>query len=215
MSLTADVQTLEPGAWIELYTLDSSALGGSVVHFHGYTQIGPIWWQGVEYTAFPIETEGFELTSDSSQPIPRLRVGNVSGAISALCIAYQDLLGSILTRHRTLGKYLDAANFPAGNPTADPTQERPPDIWYIERKSSEDSEIVEFELAGGASTQGQQLPRRQIVCNQCSWVFKSPECGYVGAATTCDKKFATCQALFGANNPLPFGGFPAASLTGI
>jgi lambda family phage minor tail protein L len=48
-------------------------------------------------------------------------VGNVDGSITALCLSYQDLVGAVLTRHRTLGKYLDAANFGGTNATADPT----------------------------------------------------------------------------------------------
>lgn len=74
-------------------------------------------------------------------------MGNVDGSITALCLSYQDLVGAVLTRHRTLGKYLDAANFGGTNATADPTQELTPDKWFIERKSTETAEVVQFELS--------------------------------------------------------------------
>src|SRR3546814_18403294 len=60
-----------------------------------------------------------------------------------------------LTRRRTLAKYLD------GMPDADPDEEFPPEIWFIEQKVGETSEAVEFELASAMDFQGVQLPRRQ------------------------------------------------------
>src|SRR5450830_1024916 len=111
--ITSDIQTLEPGAKVQLFTLDASNIaGGVVLHFHGYQQVGTITWQGVAYTAWPIQAEGFTKTSEGQQPAPKLSVGNVDGSISALCIQLDDLVGATLTRHVTLGKYLDAVNFP-------------------------------------------------------------------------------------------------------
>ncbi|CAI8828277.1 hypothetical protein EMIT0347P_20650 [Pseudomonas sp. IT-347P] len=51
---------------------------------------------------------------------PTLSVGNVT----ELCLAVKDLLEFKLTMRHTLGSYLDAANFPVGNPTADLTGRR-------------------------------------------------------------------------------------------
>lgn len=111
--ITADIQGLEPGARVELFELDATAIaGGGLLRFHGYQQAGTIWWQGVEYTAWPIKAEGFAKTSEGQQPTPKLSVGNVDGSISSLCILLDDLVGAKLTRHVTLGQYLDEANFP-------------------------------------------------------------------------------------------------------
>ena len=41
-SIYADVQKLEPGAEVVLLELDGTMIGGSVLHFHGYTQVGQI-----------------------------------------------------------------------------------------------------------------------------------------------------------------------------
>ncbi len=87
-------------------------------------------------------------------------MGNVDGSIGALCLAFQDLVGAKITQHRTLGKYMDAVNFPEGNPTADPTQEIPPEKWFIERKASEDNQFVQFELSSAMDFGGVMLPRR-------------------------------------------------------
>jgi lambda family phage minor tail protein L len=56
---TAEVQKLEPSAEVVLFELDITSIGGSILRFHGYTQIGVITWQGNEFTAWPIEATGF------------------------------------------------------------------------------------------------------------------------------------------------------------
>lgn len=225
--ITSDIQGLEPGARVELFELDASAIaGGSLLRFHGYQQAATIWWQGHEYTPWPIHAEGFGKTSDGQQLTPKLSVGNVDGSISALCIVLDDLVGAKLTRHVTLGQYLDAANFAGGNAGADPAQEFPPDIWFVEQKTAENNQTVEFELVSALDFQGQMLPRRQIISNLCSFAYKGAYCGYAGAAmfdandvsTTnaaldvCSKRLAGCKARFGATSVLNFGGFPAAGL---
>jgi lambda family phage minor tail protein L len=225
--ITADIQGLEPGAKVELFELDATMItGGSLLRFHGYQQAGTIWWQGVEYTPWPIHAEGFAKTSEGQQPTPKLSAGNVDGSISALCITLDDLVGAKLTRHRTLGQYLDAANFDGGNASADPTQEFPADVWYIEQKTGETNEVVEFELSSALDLQGLQLPRRQIIANLCPFKYKGAYCNYTGTAMfdandntvtdpaldVCGKRLSSCKARFGTNNVINFGGFPAAGL---
>lgn len=121
MSITEDVQQLEPGRLIELFELDCTAIGGDVLRFHGHLQSGPIFWQGNEYTAWPIEASGFERTGDAQQPSPTITVGNIDGVIGAMCLALGDLVDATVRRHRTFGKYLDAKNFPV-SVTADEVQ---------------------------------------------------------------------------------------------
>lgn len=225
--ITADIQALEPGARVALYELDATAIaGGELLRFHGYQQAGTIWWQGHEYTAWPIQAEGFAKTSEGQQPTPTLSVGNVDGSISSSCILFDDLVGAKLVRHVTLGQYLDARNFADGNPTADPEQEFPLDIWFIEQKTIETNETVESELSSALDFQDAQLPRRQIIANLCAWQYRSAYCGYTGAAKfdvddkptadaaldVCGKRLGSCKARFGATQTLNFGGFPAAAL---
>lgn len=225
--ITADIQGLEPGTRVELFELDATMIaGGSLLRFHGYQQVATIWWQGNEYTAWPIHADGFAKTGEGQQPTPKLSVGNVDGSISSLCILMDDLVGAKVVRHVTLGQYLDARNFAGGNPTADPSQEFPADIWFIEQKSGETSEVVDFELASALNLQGQMLPRRQIIANLCSFTYRGPYCNYTGTAKfdandqsvatapldVCSKRLSGCKARFGADQVLNFGGFPAAAL---
>jgi lambda family phage minor tail protein L len=226
VTITSDVQQLEPGALIELFEVDCSAIGGDMLRFHGHLQSTSIWWQGNEYKPWPIEASGFEHTSASQQPSPTLSVGNLNGTISALCVYLADMVGAKVRRRRTLTKYLDAVNFPGGNPTADPTQEMAPELWYIEQKSSETNVQVDFMLASALDFGGQQLPARQIT-GLCSFKYRGPECGYVGIAyfdkndqpvsdpalDRCSFKTSGCECRFGVNNPLPWGGFLSDTLS--
>ena len=63
------------------------------------------------------------------------------------------------------GKHLDAINFPGGiNPlgTPDPTAEFPQEIYKIDRKASENREVVTFELAAVFDLVGVIAPKRQV-----------------------------------------------------
>jgi lambda family phage minor tail protein L len=226
--IETDIQKLAPGAIVELFELDLTPFGGDVLRFHAGTNelLQNVTWAGQEYVAFPVKASGFELNGQGQAPRPKLLAANTAGAITALVLQYDDIVGAKVTRIRTLAKYLDAVNFPSGtNALADDTAEFPRDIFYIDRKSAETNELVEFELAPAMDVTGVQLPRRQVVQNICPWAYKSTECGWTGtkyfdandAVTTlggdvCGKRLSSCKIRFGQFAELPFGGFPAAGL---
>ncbi len=228
-AIHAEIQKLAPSAVIELFVLDLSLFGQGMVYFHAGTNAlqQRVVWQGKAYDAFPIQVDGFEFNGNGQIPRPKLKVANVTGAITALVLTYQDLVGAKITRTRTLAKYLDAVNFSGGvNPTADPSAEFADDIYYIDRKSRETRDVIEFELAASFDLEGVNLPRRQIVQNVCPWRYRSSECGYTGthyfdandqrvnasSQDICGKRLSSCQVRFGQTSELPFGGFPAAGL---
>lgn len=228
-SITSEIQKLAPSAIIELFEIDASNLGGGINRFHAGTNNlnHNIIWQGNEYTRFPITVSGFEVTGQGTLPRPKVQVSNFMSAISTLVLQYNDLQGAKFTRKRTLKKYLDAVNFPDGlNPDADPEAAFPDDIYFIDRKSSENRHGVEFELAASLDLAGIQLPRRQIIQNVCVWKYRGGECGYTGDAKftitdqptsdpskdVCGKRLGSCILRF-PDQQLPFGGFPAADLT--
>ncbi len=228
-AITSEIQKLAPSSVIELFVLDLALFGQGPVRFHAGTNalLQRVVWQGQAFDAFPIQAEGFEMNGGGQVPRPRLRVANVTGSITALVLTYQDLVGAKITRKRTLAKYLDVVNFPGGvNPTADLSAEFADDIYYVDRKSRETRDVVEFELAASFDLEGVSLPRRQIVQNVCPWKYRGPECGYTGTAffdandqpvavsslDVCGKRLSSCQVRFGEHAELAFGGFPAAGL---
>lgn len=230
MTISSDLQKLSPGAVVELFELDGTAIGGTVLRFHnGVNELGSdVVWDGDTYTRFPIEANGFERRGSGSIPQPKVRVANVTGLVGALVRDLQDLVGAKLTRRRTLVKYLDAVNFTGGtNPSADPNAAFADEIWYVERKSAENGIFVEFDLSAAFDVSGVLLPRRQCIQNVCTWDYRSAECGYAGGPVAdrndapsgdmgtdaCGKRLGSCKLRFGVYNELPFGGFPGVGLT--
>ncbi|MEA5673232.1 phage minor tail protein L [Pseudomonas sp. MH2] len=245
MSLISQIQKLEPGSEVLLFELDGSDFGADVLRFHGHAiphtaqelaaagadadqlPAKSIWWQGEEYGAWPLQVEGIEANSDGTAVRPTISVGNVNGRITALCFAFADLLEFKLTIRNTLGQFLDAANFPEGNPGADPAQESI-EVWYIDQKVSENGQMVSWELASPGDVGGETIGRQMTTL--CHWAmtngYRGPNCGYTGPyrdkdgnltdnpeLDECDGCLGTgCVPRFGVGNPLPFGGFPAVSL---
>ena len=52
------------------------------------------------------------------------------------------------------------------------------------------------------------VPTVRFNRTRCRWVFKSTQCGYVGAETTCNKSFAGAGGCRGRANQARYGGFP-------
>lgn len=225
MSINADIQKLEPGSEVILWVLDARGIGGDLAYFQGL-QNGSIWWQGKEYVNWPIEGSGFERTS-GQPPTPSLKVGNIDGSITRLCMEYDDLVGATITMKRTFSRYLDARNFPGGNPSANPDEHFQDETWIIERRAAESIDAVEFELVSALDYGGQKLPGRQILANQCPWEqYRGPGCGYNGppvadalnnpttdpALDQCSRSLTGCRMRKWPDGQLNFGGFAAADL---
>ena len=171
----SEVQKINPSAIIELFTLqlDNSLHGATTIYrFHSGSNLnanGQIVWAGNSYLRFPITAEGFAYQRGQI-PRPKLIVSNALGTISAILLlvnettAGNDLTGATFTRIRTMARFIDAVNFPGNsNPfgTPDPTAEFKRQIYTVDRKSAENREIVEFELAGAIDMAGVRAPKRQ------------------------------------------------------
>lgn len=231
-ALTEAQQSTTLDAKVELWTLDLTALGGSVLRF----TMGPIDGQIVEfdgesYPPVPLEADGFEWSGQGPLPTPRLTISNINLVMSGLVQEFRDLVGAKVTRLRTLKRFLD------GQPSADPAAHFPLDIYRIERKSAQTKVAIEWELAAAMDQEGRKVPGRQItrLCDQRYRVwdpdtetfdYSKATCPYVGAQSydrfgnpvgsgaedTCNKQLVTgCQARFGESATLPFRGFPGVA----
>lgn len=220
---------LEHSAIIELFVLDATSLGGDVLRFHNGTNElgGDVVWRGEVYGRLPVEAEGFARRAEGPLPRPTLRVSNLGGMIGALARAYRGLRGARLIRRRVLAKYLDAANFQGGNPSADPSAGWPDETWEIDRQSQRNRVLVEYELVSLLDVAGVMLPRRQITSSHCPWVYRGPDCGYTGPAAAraddtptsnlaedvCGHRLSSCRRRAWPFGELGFGGFPGAGVT--
>jgi lambda family phage minor tail protein L len=232
-SVFEELSVLAPSAIIELFELQlDTTLHGSndIYYWHNGVNAdvsGNIIFGGNTYIRLPVEASGFDYSSSGSLPRPTLRVSNIFGDITTLLLLVNaqttgnDLGGATVRRVRTLKKFLD------GEAGADPNARFPTEIWYVDRKSNENRDLVEFELASKFDLAGVMLPQRQLIANVCQWKYRSAECGYTGSAyfnindqpvgtlaqDVCGKRVESCKLRFGATAELPFGSFPGAGLT--
>ena len=181
----SEIQKINPSAIIELFVLQlvtslhgtSSGLPSSnnennIYRFHAGSNLnanGEIVWAGKSYMRFPVIAEGFAFQR-GQLPRPKLTVSNATGLMSSilesvnLVTVGNDLTGATVTRIRTMARFLDAVNFPGNsNPlgTPDPTAEFKREIYTVDRKATENREIVEFELAAVFDLAGIRAPKRQ------------------------------------------------------
>ena len=146
-------------------------------------------FNNIEYTRLPIEASGFEFNG-KQLPRPKLTVSNILGTFTTLLLTLpQGLEGAKVTRIRTLERYIDHENFAIGdilletgsvllqedasyiiqesgdNPhgTPDPTATFPNEVYFVDRKTIETRDIVQFELAASFDLQGVRLPKRQVL----------------------------------------------------
>jgi lambda family phage minor tail protein L len=232
-SVYEELAVLGPNAIIELFELqlDTTLHGASTTYYwhNGVNAAvtGNIVFASNTYVRLPVEATGFDYTSSGSLPRPTLRISNLFSDMTTLLLLVNattpgnDLGGATVRRIRTLKKFLD------GESAADPNARFPTEIWYVDRKSNENRDLVEFELASKFDLAGVMLPQRQIIANVCQWKYRGAECGYTGssywnvndqpvgtlAADVCGKRVESCKLRFGATAELPFGSFPGAGLT--
>ena len=166
-----DLQAVNPSAIIELYeiALDSTLHGSSdILRFHNGTSLvrnGDIKFASNTYTKFPIECKGFEYIAKGQFPRPTITVSNASGFITATLLGItgiaKDLVGAKFTRIRTLAKFIDADNFADGtNSTASPSTKFPDEIYFIDRKMTENREVIQWEAASALDLTNVKIPKR-------------------------------------------------------
>ena len=161
-------------------------------YFHNGTnnnENSNVIFDNIEYTKMPIEADGFEFNG-KQLPRPRLTISNILGTFTTILLTLpQGLEGAKVTRIRTLERYIDNTNFTGGqillengsnllledgnaidmesgvNPfgTPDPTATFDEQIFIIDRKSTENRDVVEFELAATYDIDGVRLPKRQVL----------------------------------------------------
>lgn len=216
--LYSEIQGVAPSAIIELFKLDLNLEQHGVnetYRFHAGVNLnngGEVVWAGESYMRFPVEADGFEYSGNGQLPRPKIRVSNILGTITAVMAGLPSgIEGAKVTRIRTLARYLDPVNFPDSvNPYADETAEFPREIYYIDRKSTETRDVIEFELAAAFDLAGVSAPKRQCIANICQWEYRSAECGYArniyfksddtptltASEDACGKRLSSCEVRF-------------------
>jgi len=170
-NLQKTLQDADAKTVVELFDFELNTAQHGETTIHRFTntknELGnDIVWQGNTYTAIPLKAEGYEASGQGTLPRPNISVSNLLGTFTTLIAILPDgLEGCKVTRTRTLSKYLDAANFTGGsNSDADPTSYfRPRDIYFIDRKSMENRDVISYEMCSAFDLAGVRLPKRQIL----------------------------------------------------
>tara|TARA_R100000231_G_scaffold125336_1_gene95688 strand:+ start:17 stop:700 length:684 start_codon:yes stop_codon:yes gene_type:complete len=140
----------------------------------------------VDYVALPVKVEGFKF-GRGQLPRPTLTFSNalttftnILGAVNSVTtgmlnaphlsgLINNDLTGAKVTRKRTLEKFLPTSNYstvPSYNAFDSSYPEFPQEIYFIDRKSEENREVVQFELAANFDLAGVKAPRRLVTRDQ-------------------------------------------------
>lgn len=199
--VNANLVSLNPSSLITLYEIDIDTIGTDqglilsnddtrIFRFHNHIKLttNSIIFQGKEFIAAPIKAEGFEINARGTLPTPKLALTVNSEGIDFLALFKErlkglgDLVGAKVTRIRTFAKYLDATNWPADQIPddfdPDPYAEFPRDVYYIDRKSTENRYALEFELASVLDLEGLKLPARLIFAKRCVFQYRGEGCCY-------------------------------------
>tara|TARA_B100001939_G_scaffold345079_1_gene360887 strand:+ start:59 stop:1141 length:1083 start_codon:yes stop_codon:yes gene_type:complete len=205
--LNKQLSSLSPDALIDLYEIDFSNLQGNfemLSDLYGINigaetiyrfcpminDTNPIVWQGKSYQPLPIKMEGFEQKSDGRLPRPTMTIANPDGIFSKIVHSNQDFANCKVTRKRTYVRFLDDENFQnrnlndvGSNPfgSADPDSYLPDDVFFINKKSQENSKYIEFELVSSLELENSPVPARVVLSDYCNWTYRcNIGCNYQG-----------------------------------
>ena len=186
----AELNKINPSSVIELFELELTVglhipTGNpnnldTVFRFHAGANLnnfGQIIFNGNSYQRVAVKVEGFEDTSKGTIPRPTLTFSNLGGITKDTTVmtmsdflnvvnsvtAGNDLLDAKLTRLMPLASALDNANFVGDNPFGTPSTDRLQDrIYYVDRKVTENRQVVQFELVSALDMQNKKIPARIV-----------------------------------------------------
>ena len=186
----SELNKINPSSIIELFELELTVgldipAGNpnnldTVFRFHAGANLnnfGQIKFNNNLYQRVAVQIEGFEDTGKGTVPRPTLTFSNLGGitkdgtvmtmsdflAIVNLTTPGNDLLEEKVTRLMPLASALDNDNFVGDNPFGTPSTDRLQDrIYFIDRKSVENRQVVQFELVSVLDMQNKRIPARIV-----------------------------------------------------
>lgn len=151
-----------------------------------------ITYAGHTYNKFDISHSDLGENIEGEIDVFRITIGNISREIQYYIENTDGMRGKQVKIKQVFANLLDDANSYIE------------DIYYIDAVAANEK-IIEFTLTSKLDVFGIVLPSRRLTRGHCAWVFKSTECGYAGAGTTCDLSLARCRVL---ENTERYGAFP-------
>jgi len=160
-----------------------------------------IVWQGQTWAAFPFDIDDMGEAGRNEVPAVQLTVSNVSRAIQSYIEQYDGGVDATVILRVVHADHL------VGTET-NTTMVR---LDFVVTGCTANAKDVVFTL-GASNPWQRRIPMARARKNFCRWKFKSTECGYAGAETTCDKSLTRCRVLA---NSTRFGAFPGVGMQGL
>ena len=178
-----------PKSGEKVYLFNGLSDGTNNIYFPQKTISGGVYTLK-EYFALPISIDGVELNGAGASPRPSLRVANIPTLTRSISnnedgvsdeetlfsilvdeglLKNEDLLNTRIDYRRTLlsNTYNSGNSHPSSPPVEFPSQ-----TYIIDRVASEDSIMVEFELASPIDVEGVKVPGRVVIGRYCVWRYQ-------------------------------------------
>ncbi|EDQ7909756.1 phage minor tail protein L [Salmonella enterica] len=155
---------IEQPARVVLWEFDLTLIGGERYFFcnEANEKGEPVTWQGRQYQPYPLKGSGFEMKGKGASNRPSIEVSNLFGLVTGIAEDLNSLVGARVYRRQVYSKFLDAVNFTAGNPHADPEQEIV-QFYIVEQLSALNAKGAKFTLASPVEADGAVIPARTML----------------------------------------------------
>lgn len=175
---------------IYLYEISDIDGVGTNLYFTSYDD--DVSFNSITYLRFPITHESTSENTSGEIDTVNVKVANISRYIQALLEQF-NLRGKKVTITLVFANLLTSS------------LNKIDFIYYVDSYVA-GVDTAEFTCTSKFDLLKMELPARRFWRNHCTWKFKSDQCGYVGAVTSCNKTFQACKVRL---NQERFGGFPS------
>ena len=166
-----------PGVEVDMYDLDLTKLGGSIIRFTNWTNEKgeKIRWRGHQYEPVAMEATGYGTNGEGKPVRPRLKLANayggqnfqyVEGDLSALMAQYNLFVGATLRRWVTYRQFLDDGESP------DPATHKPIEDYLVGQMLEETPMLIEWELSNELDQEDRQLPMGVMTQKYCKHTYR-------------------------------------------
>lgn len=157
-----------------------------------------ITWNSQLYTAFPFDITAVNQGRNTELPTVNLSISNVNRVMQSYVEELDGAIDSEVIITRIHSNHVTSADYF--------------DKWYFIITSTEcNNQTVNFVLSS-RNIYDTRFPRNRMRRNVCRFRFKSTECGYAGAETSCNRTFSRCLELA---NTERYGGFTNIGGSGL
>ena len=166
-----------------LFTLDIT-LPDNVTKLYFVHNTEDIVYGGQAYTKFPFQIEYPSSQSKGQIPNWIIRISNVTRVLEPYLEQFKGLNGTKIKMRIVNSGHLNVDHSEL-------------ETDFVSKSATDDSEWVTF-TCGGPNFLNQMFPILRYIAGSCRWLgmggFKGVECGYTGAAATCNGLLATCRS---------------------